>query len=303
MKLIAFNLSIIFGWPPLIRKIIMIINFTTILMIFALLQVSAEGYSQINLKKKNVSLESIFKSIESQTGYVFFSKDNDLKNKNIDIDVSNVSIESALDECFKNLPLTYKIVDKTVVIRRIKESKPESKIERNLAIPIKGKVTDEQGAPLPGVSVTVKGTTIGTVTNERGEYNFDVSDGNAIIVFSFIGFVPQQIALNGQNQLSVTMVEDLAKLDEVVVVGYGTQKKVNLTGSVSVVKGEDLVRRPVGQTSAALQGAAPGLTVRQQSGQPGRDNGNLLIRGVGTLGNGMGPLVLVDGVETSIDNV
>src|SRR5690606_10371815 len=185
MKLIAFNLSILFGWPPLIRKIIMIINFTTILMIFALLQVSAEGYSQINLNKKNVSLESIFKSIESQTGYVFFSKDDDLNNNNIDINISNASIERALDECFKDLPLTYKIVDKTVVVRRIKDSKPEKLIERNTVIPIQGKVTDEQGTPLPGVSVTVRGTTIGTVTNERGEYSLDVSDRNATIVFSF----------------------------------------------------------------------------------------------------------------------
>src|SRR5690606_8699662 len=136
----------------------MIINFTSILLLFALLQVSAKGFSQINLNKKNASLETIFKSIETQTDYVFFSKDNDLKKSNINIHVNNVSIETALDACFKGLPIAYKIIDKTVVIRRVDENNSEKTIEKIVAVSVRGIVTDENGVALAGVSVKVKGT-------------------------------------------------------------------------------------------------------------------------------------------------
>jgi len=184
----------------------------------------------------------------------------------------------------------------------VEDSRPGHLNKFTRAGSISGNVTDDKGSPLPGVSVKVKGSSIVTITNEKGEFKLNVTDSNPTLVFSSIGFIAREIKVIDNQPLNVVMVEDLAKLNEVVVVGYGTQKKVNLTGSVSVVNGDDLSKRPVGQTSAALQGAAPGLTVRQQSGQPGRDGGSLLIRGVGTLGSAA-PLVLVDGVETSIDNV
>ncbi|GAB3910110.1 TonB-dependent receptor [Larkinella knui] len=167
---------------------------------------------------------------------------------------------------------------------------------------ISGTVTDESGGGLPGVSVVLKGTTRGTTTDGKGFYQLGVPDEKAVLVFSFVGYIPQEVTVGNRNNVSVKLENDTKSLSEVVVVGYGTQKKVNLTGAVSSVSSEELVRRPVGQTSAALQGMMPGVTVTQRSGRPGADGGSIRIRGVGTLGNS-DPLILIDGIEGSMNSI
>lgn len=168
---------------------------------------------------------------------------------------------------------------------------------------VTGIVSDANGMPIPGVTVQEKGTSNGTVTDFDGGFSFSVSDeNNTILVFSFLGYRAQEIPIASQSEFEVIMEEDLESLDEVVVVGYGTQRKANLTGSVSAVSGEDIAQRPVMRASAALQGHAPGVTVTQRSGQPGADDGTIRIRGIGTLGNS-NPLVLIDGIEGSLDGV
>ncbi len=169
---------------------------------------------------------------------------------------------------------------------------------------VSGKVTDKQGVPFPGTNILEAGTNNGTQADFDGNYSITVKEG-ATLVFSYIGMLTQSVSVNGRNNVNVKLVEDTAQLNEVVVVGYGSQKKVNLTGSVEVVKATEITRQPAAQASQALAGLVPGLTATQNSGQPGSDNATLRIRGVGSLGNGKknDPLVLIDGIPDNINGV
>ncbi|MBB1287294.1 TonB-dependent receptor [Flavisolibacter sp. BT320] len=169
------------------------------------------------------------------------------------------------------------------------------------AIEVKGKVTDENNLPLSGVSVAVKGGSAGTTTNETGDFRLTMPSAKGVLVFSNVGYVEQEIPVNGQSNVNVTLQKVVSKMDEVVVVGYGTQKRANLTGSVTVIETSDLGSRPFSSTASALQGLAPGVTVTNSSGAPGSE-GAIRIRGIGTLNNS-NPLVLIDGVEGDMNTI
>jgi len=168
-------------------------------------------------------------------------------------------------------------------------------------ITISGTVTDN-GEPLPGVSVRVKGATIGDATDVNGKYQLTVPGTDAVLVFSYVGYSTAERTVGNQRVIDVNLAEDTQLIDEVVVVGYGTQKKLNLTGSVEAVKGEDIVKRPVMSTTLALQGLASGVTITSTGAQPGKENETVRIRGIGTL-NDNNPLILVDGVASSLNAV
>ncbi|KVV14795.1 TonB-dependent receptor [Flavobacterium sp. TAB 87] len=167
---------------------------------------------------------------------------------------------------------------------------------------VKGTVTDSNGAPIPGANILEKGTTNGVQTDFDGNFVLSVSNNNAVLVVSYVGFTSKEISVNGQTSINVQLQEDAARLEEVVVVGFGVQKKVNLTGSVATVSGEMLESRPITSVSAGLSGLLPGVAVNQSSGQPGSDGGSIRIRGTGTL-NQASPMVLIDGVEGSLNDV
>jgi TonB-linked SusC/RagA family outer membrane protein len=170
-------------------------------------------------------------------------------------------------------------------------------------VTIKGQVTTSDQMGLPGVTIFEKGTTKGTVTKPDGSYEIEVSSSDAIISFSFIGFVPQEVAIAGKTTIDVVLNEDTQDLDEVIVVGYGTQKKANITGAAASVKMDKVLgNRPVTNAAVAIQGSIPGLQVVTNSGQPGSEGVNLNIRGVTSL-NGGGPLVLMDNVPVSMADV
>ncbi len=169
-------------------------------------------------------------------------------------------------------------------------------------ITISGKITDQQGLPLSGVSVSVKNNPLlGTTSDEQGNFRLEAAS-DAILMVSAVGYLTQEVQAEGPSPLSITLQTDTKGMEEVVVVGYGTTKKVNLTGAVAAISGEELAKRQVSQTSMALQGVAPGVTVTQSTGQPGVDGGTIRIRGIGTLNNS-NPLVLVDGVVMSLNAV
>ncbi|WP_019539283.1 SusC/RagA family TonB-linked outer membrane protein [Proteiniphilum acetatigenes] len=168
---------------------------------------------------------------------------------------------------------------------------------------ISGIVKDSNNEPLIGVNVIVKGTQQGTVTNTEGEFTLTAPNTNAVIEFSYIGFQTQELSLNGQTYLNVIMREDSELLEEVVVVGYGTQKKINLTGAVQNVTSADLTKRSLSNTSTALQGLVPGVSVVQPSGRPGGDGSWITIRGTGSINSSTSPLILIDGVEGDINNI
>jgi TonB-linked SusC/RagA family outer membrane protein len=164
---------------------------------------------------------------------------------------------------------------------------------------VSGAVTDEKGAPLPGVTVTVKGSTQGAITDANGKFSITLKDPNATLVFSFIGFTPQEIAVNGKSTINVQLAGDPKSLNEVVVVGYGTQKKATLTGSISQVKGSELVKSPAPNVSNALAGRIPGVIVNNRSGEPGYDGSSITVRGLATTGSN-NVLIVVDGVPGQI---
>jgi TonB-linked SusC/RagA family outer membrane protein len=167
-------------------------------------------------------------------------------------------------------------------------------------IVIKGKVVDgEKGEPVPGVSIVLKGAVKGTNTDGKGEYSITVPDASAVLVFSFVGFQKQEVAVGNRSQLNITLQTDMSQLDEVVVVGFGTQKKATVTGAISSVSTKELLQSPVANISNSLVGRMPGLFAVQGSGEPGNDQSTLRIRGVSTFSGAADPLILVNGVEVN----
>jgi TonB-linked SusC/RagA family outer membrane protein len=184
----------------------------------------------------------------------------------------------------------------------VPESSAAPAESRPVEIPVKGRVTSETGEGLPGVSVTLKGTTRGAVTAADGSFQLQVPDGSAVLVFSSVGYERQEVTVGNQTTLTIALRPDTRALDEVVVVGYGTQKQVNLTGSVGTVSAKQIQNRPITNLAQALTGTVAGVYANQLSGRPGQENVTLRILGTGTLNNA-DPLVLVDGVEASIANI
>ena len=169
-------------------------------------------------------------------------------------------------------------------------------------ITVTGKVTD-QGDPLPGVTVAVKGTTQGTATDVNGAFSLSVSNANAVLVFSYIGYISQEITVGSQRVINVSLIEDTQKLEEVVVIAYGAQKKESVIGSVSQVKGEELVRSGTGNVSQTLAGRIPGMVTIMQTGMPGDSDPAIFIRGLASFTGNNQPLVMVDGIERSLGNI
>ena len=168
---------------------------------------------------------------------------------------------------------------------------------------IKGTVTDDMGVPLSGANIVEKGTTNGVIADFDGNYSIDISDGNPTLVVSFIGYTTKEVAVSGQTTVNVVLDEASTGLDEVVVVGYGTQKKVSLTSAVASVSGEDLRKRTVTKIEQSLQGNVSGLTVQDLGGAPGTSRMNMRIRGVTTLSSNNEPLVIIDGIEQKLTNI
>ncbi len=169
--------------------------------------------------------------------------------------------------------------------------KPEAAIR----IEVAGTVKDDRGEPLPGVNIVIKGTQAGTTTDAQGRYNISVSSGNDILIFSFVGYISKEVEVGAQKVIDVSLTVDQRNLDEVIVVGYGTQKKTSVTAAVSTLRGEEISTAPVGNLSNTLGGRIAGVVVKQGSGEPGRDGSNIFIRGISSTGNTQ-PLLIVDGI-------
>ncbi|MBV8254085.1 MAG: TonB-dependent receptor [Chitinophaga sp.] len=275
---------------------------TAFLLVFISLQVVALGYSQtLTLHKSNAPITEIFKSITQQSGYNFMYRNEMLsKAQRVTISVTNVDLKSALDACFQGQPLTYSIVDKVIVVDAKKE---KASINVMQTIDLKGQVVNEKGESLPGASVVLKGTTKGAMTDAKGEFQLkNINPENGVLVVNYIGFEVQEVSLQGRSSITITLKQKNADLTDVVVVGYATQKRVNLTGAVATVTSKSIENRPVTNVSSALAGLSPGLQVRQSSGKPGSDGATIRVRGVGTLNNS-DPLVVIDGIIGSMDAV
>ncbi|WP_349318268.1 TonB-dependent receptor [Chitinophaga sp. MM2321] len=274
---------------------------TFLLLTVACLQVSATAFSQqITMKLEQASLKKVFAEIKRQTGYdVLFSTELLEKASPVTIHVKDASIQEVLATVLNKQPLTYRIENRLILIGS--KPIPAASEPALVKLPVKGKVTDSKGLPVPGVSILEKGTSNGTITNDQGEFSLNVQSDASILIIRSIGYVQQEIKA-GSQEIKVVLQEDLSAMSEVVVVGYGSQRKANLTGAVSSVKMDEVLGdRPVSSASQALQGAVPGLQVTFGSGQPGTSTA-LNIRGFTSI-NGGAPLVLVDNVPMDIDDV
>lgn len=261
---------------------------------------------KISISANGSEVKKVLSQVEKQLDVRFVFSSKLIKStRKVTITAQNKPLYEILDNILTPLGLQYEVSGKIIILRR-QDGLPDVTVptgeapKRNAS----GKVLDEKGGALPGVSVVLKGTQTGTTTDSEGFFQLEIpnNQASAILVFSFVGYKTHETELGNQSVFTINLVPEDKTLSELVVVGYGTQKKVNLTGSVSVITSEELVKRPAGQTSSALQGMVPGLTVTQRSGQPGRDGGNLRIRGVGTTGDS-NPLTIVDGVESNINNI
>ncbi|PSL43918.1 TonB-linked SusC/RagA family outer membrane protein [Chitinophaga niastensis] len=272
---------------------------TFVLLITAFLHVAASSYAQkITIAGKNVSLDEVLKKISTQTGYNFIYTDQMLQDtKPMDVQFRNASLEDVLVKCFDGQPLTYAINQKTIVIRR----KPKPDEPSPPPVIITGKVTAVNNEPLVGVSIRVKGTTIGTNTNAGGTYTLKVPGNEAVLVYSYVGYISQERKVSSGQEINITLVEDPTKLNEVIVVAYGTQKTKYVTNAVSSIKSKDIANVPVSSTDALLQGRAAGVQVIQNSGQPGGAI-TVRVRGITSINAGNSPLYVVDGVPVQSGN-
>ena len=283
-------------------KMLLGMRLTAIVLLAATLQVSATGLSQtVTLSKKNATLEQVFESLQQQTGFSFLFNSHMLAQaKRVTIHVRDVPVEQVLAQCFKDQPFTYIVQDKTIIVKE--KEKPAGPARDAPPAPghIRGTVKDESNNPIEGAAITVKGLGSGTVTDKQGKFDLTVPSGAYQIEISFVGYktVQRNITASDDKPVDLAVVLQLSTtgLTDVVVVGYGTQRKRDVTGSISSVKGDDIKNQPVSNAGDLLQGRAAGVDIIRDDGSPGSVP-SIRVLGTGTINN-TDPLVVIDGVPS-----
>lgn len=291
------------------HQIFLAMKLTVVLLTIALLHAHAGVFSQnVTLSGHDLPLKKVFTEIEKQTGYIFFCNAALLNRaKPVSLNVKDAPLSDVLERCFSDEPLGYYIQNKTVFVTEKSVVSRETgngqdPLPGNIprAIPVKGRVTDEQGEPLSGVTVTVKGTKIFTQTDASGNFLLEVPPDAKDLILTFIGMERQELSLGRKTSFDVRMRRTNASMSDVVVIGYGTQRKQDVNGAISSVKREDIANIPMSSIDQLLQGKAAGVDVQQNSGAPG-SNTSVHIRGITSLSLSNEPLYVIDGVPMSGD--
>lgn len=280
----------------LILKILLMMKLAIMVILISAFQAFAhDGFSQkrVNLSMKNTAIIGVLQEVEKKYDYRFFYE-NELKGYQgkIDFYAKNATIDYVMQRLLANTSFSYKKINSGLIV--IIGGAPS-----NPFFPVTGTVTDAENNPLSGVSISEKGTTNGTTTDESGRFKIEVQNSNSVLVITRVGFITKEIEVVNQAEINVILVSNVVTDEEVVVVGYGTQKKINTTGAFSSISTRELVQSPVANISNSLAGRMPGLFARQRSGEPGNDQSTIKIRGIGTFSGSTDPLVLVDGIEVS----
>jgi len=284
-------------------------RFTIFILFLSLSQSFAvNSYSQetkLSLEMRNARVEDVIDKIEKNSEFFFMYNKNMVDvDRKIDINVKEKVVSEILDNMFANTDITYSIKDRQIMLinKNMVGIANESGTQQQKAV--SGKVTNAAGVPLPGVTVAVKGTTNGVITDNNGNFSLANIPVNATLKFSFVGMKSKEVEVGNQTKINISLEEETVYLDEVVAIGYGTQKKINLTGAVSLAKKEDIENRPVATVQQALQGLVPNLTlsVNSSGGEPGGSM-NMNIRGLQSFGGSSAPYVLVDGIPMDINNI
>lgn len=275
-------------------KIFRVMRLCLLFLALSLTQVFASvSYSQsvsVSLQMKNVSIEEVLNQIEEETEFRFlYNKKMVNVEREVNVSANNKNIVEILDNLFKNAGISYSISGRQIVLNKRDATEAIQQTRKVIGV-----VFDSQGEPVIGANVVEKGTTNGTITDVDGAFTLDVS-ANAVLKVSYIGYADQEVAVNNKNSLEVRLAENTELIDEVVVVGYGTQKKATVTGSVAQISGEVVKQSPAANLSNSIAGRIPGVVANNRSGEPGSDASEIYIRGKGTLGNNS-PLYVIDGV-------
>jgi TonB-dependent starch-binding outer membrane protein SusC len=280
-------------------KFILIMKISFLLFIFGMLDVIANPtYSQstkVTLNMKDVTIESVLNEIEKNSEFYFFFNQKliDVSRK-VDVEVTNKPIKDILAGIFKDANVDYVVMDRQVILSPKEMSKSLVELQQQQAIKVTGTITDlSTGEPIPGVNIQVEGSTAGAITDIDGKYSLSLDKNDATLIISYIGYLTENIAVNGRTIIDMSLSPDIKALEEVVVVGYGTTRKIDLTGSVSTVKTKDLTKSASTSIDQMLQGKAAGLTLTSVSAQPG-GRLNINIRG------GTNPLYVIDGVPIMV---
>lgn len=285
------------------KHLFRIMRITYMLLFAAVLCLHAENAvsQKITLQGENLSVKDYLNTIEKQTDFLFIYDAGVNVNKKISVNMVSKSIREVLDNLSTQLGLNYSQKGSYIVLSSHKAKETSIPVVAQQKKTITGVVTDDLGEPIIGANVIEKGTTNGIITDINGKFTLDIAPG-AVIQFSYIGYNTQEVKVGNQSTLAIRLVEDTQALSEVVVVGYGIQRKVTTTGAVTKLEGDEINKMTVVNATKALQGLSPGITVVDRGGAPGSDDPEIYLRGVGTTGNAK-PLVLVDGIEMSLSQI
>ncbi|HEY0609377.1 MAG TPA: SusC/RagA family TonB-linked outer membrane protein [Chitinophaga sp.] len=280
-------------WPAVI---LLAMRITTFLMLACIMQLHATGYSQevkLTLKLKGVKLDKLFEIIQRNSDYRFLYNDDDIRDTLVSLDVTKATVPEIMAQCFKGRQLRYNIVDKTIIIAHITVSPARVYTP---PITVTGTVTDARGAPLPGVSIVLKGQKTGAISDAAGHYRLTIPDNNAVLVLSFIGYISQEVQVNGRTVVDVKLAEDLTKLGEVVVTALGIQKEARQLGyAATTVKGADVAVNRTPNIGNSLQGKVAGLNVSSVNTGAGGSS-KIRIRGASSFKGNNSPLIILNGV-------
>ena len=274
-----------------LKKLLLIMRLSIVLNLICTVAFSANSFSQsqnFSMNLENAKVKDVFHSIEGQSTYRFFYNDEltDI-NRMVSMNVKDSKIEDVLNQLFSNTDITYTILENNLIVIAPKRAIQPQKIT--------GTVVDaESNQPLPGVSIQMEGTTNGVITDIEGKYSIDAPQ-NSVLVFSFVGYLSEKVTVSGQSNIDVKLVSDIKRLDEIVVVGYGTQKKSDVTGATVHVNEEDLRSVPVANLQNALQGKAAGLEMQRTGSNPGSGT-QIRIRGIKSILGSNDPLIVLDGI-------
>jgi TonB-linked SusC/RagA family outer membrane protein len=289
------------------KKFLLVMKITTFILFLACMHANATAFSQnITFKKNDASLKQVFNEINKQTGYNLFWSPKSIKGiPKINVNLQNVSVEEALRRSLNKSGLSFTIEGKSVIIKEIPAlvsiMQPAAVAE---IITISGTVKDAKGVVIPGVNISVANDPKkGTVTDNNGKFILDVNS-NAVIKVSYVGFVPQTLTVTASNRIfNIVLVEDVSTVEEVVITAYGKrERKEAIVGSVTTIRPSE-IKIPASNLTTALAGQAAGIIAFQGTGQPGQDNAQFFIRGVTTFGYKVDPLILIDNIELTTNDL
>ncbi|MCG2615455.1 SusC/RagA family TonB-linked outer membrane protein [Terrimonas sp. NA20] len=297
MKLLAHVK--VFVKRPLPAQLFLTMKLAAIILLTTALHVNARGFAQsISISAKSITLNEVFKEVERQTSFSFLWNEKEFnKDQKISISVKDADINKVLTICLKDQPVTYRIVDKVVMIEKVKEPAPKVVITSPpSSLEVRGRVLNEAGEPVSGVSVTVKGTSKGTSTNEQGEFEIAGLDEKAVLVFSSVSLETIEVAVNGRQSIAVTLKKSIVELQQTVVTALGIKRdKRNLTYSTQEIKGAELTRTKEPSVLNALAGKVSGVQITSSSGAPGAST-RIVVRGATSALGDNEALIVLDGI-------